>query len=347
MDNRLCKKYFAASNSAEGFVNYFPQIFNSDTCSRIFVIKGGPGTGKSRFMRDVANEAERKGLGVVYYYCSSDSDSLDGIIIEEMGVGILDGTAPHTFEPKTVGAFEQIINLGEFWNERELAERKSEISHIGLKKSAAYDRAYMLLRSYDALLRAEESLISPFVNYKKLGGAVKRLLHKLPASEKPVTDIALCRSIGMNGKTKFDTYEKNAKQVFTVSDYYHIGGIVLGEIVKTAKEMSMSLKISYDPIMREKIDAVELCDAGIVFVIGEGVERRINAKRFIEDENIREIKEKFKSFESQANNIEELILSEFEEIKAYHFALEAIYCEAMDFSLKEEYTDRFIKKLFK
>ena len=43
--------YFAASNTGAGFVNYFDRIFLQD--ERVYILKGGPGTGKSYFLRQV------------------------------------------------------------------------------------------------------------------------------------------------------------------------------------------------------------------------------------------------------------------------------------------------------
>ena len=43
---------FAASNSAHGFHSYYAEFFDDAEVDRVFVIKGGPGTGKSRFMRE-------------------------------------------------------------------------------------------------------------------------------------------------------------------------------------------------------------------------------------------------------------------------------------------------------
>ena len=41
------KKYFAAANTVDGFVSYYDEIFVK--CSRVYIIKGGSGTGKSYF----------------------------------------------------------------------------------------------------------------------------------------------------------------------------------------------------------------------------------------------------------------------------------------------------------
>ena len=54
MKNTLAKRYFAAANSAYGFHNSFCEIFSPDKLQRVYIIKGGPGTGKSYLMKNIA-----------------------------------------------------------------------------------------------------------------------------------------------------------------------------------------------------------------------------------------------------------------------------------------------------
>ena len=92
------RQCFAASNSAEGFRNYYGEIFTDDRIDRLYIVKGGPGTGKSHFMRAVARYARGRGYDAVEFYCSSDPTSLDGLLLTKEGsptIGFLDGTAPH------------------------------------------------------------------------------------------------------------------------------------------------------------------------------------------------------------------------------------------------------------
>ena len=91
------RKYFAASNSAEGFKSYYANVFDKNDFSKIYVIKGGPGTGKSSFMREIASRADEKGFSAILIYCSSDPASLDGVILPELKIAVLDGTPPHTY----------------------------------------------------------------------------------------------------------------------------------------------------------------------------------------------------------------------------------------------------------
>ena len=82
------EKYFIASNSSEGFCSYYGKTFDVDNFSGIYIIKGGPGTGKAYFMREAARAAEERGFEVRYIYCSSDAHSLDAIIVKDLKIAI-------------------------------------------------------------------------------------------------------------------------------------------------------------------------------------------------------------------------------------------------------------------
>ena len=93
VNSPTAQHYFSGGNTASGFVSYYDYIFRD--LDRLYIIKGAPGTGKSKLMRDIANEACNRNYTIEYYHCASDPDSLDGIIIRDISVGVLDGTAPH------------------------------------------------------------------------------------------------------------------------------------------------------------------------------------------------------------------------------------------------------------
>jgi hypothetical protein len=89
------RKVFPGGNTAYGFYSFYDNIIQEDA-ARIFVIKGGPGVGKSTFMRKIADEVLRRGLDVEYECCSSDNKSIDGIVIPVFGIAMIDGTAPQS-----------------------------------------------------------------------------------------------------------------------------------------------------------------------------------------------------------------------------------------------------------
>ena len=132
--------YYAGGNTARGFYSLYES--NIEGLDRIFILKGGPGTGKSSLIKKVAKVWNEKGYDIELLHCSSDTSSVDGLVIRKLGIGIVDGTAPHVIEPKAPGAVEEYINLGEAWNSALLAEQKTEIQTLAAKKKEAFQTAY-------------------------------------------------------------------------------------------------------------------------------------------------------------------------------------------------------------
>lgn len=85
-------KFFLGANTYRGFCSLFDQL-KCDDSWQTYVLKGGPGTGKSSGMKKIADTIGDK--NTEYIFCSSDTKSLDAVILHHKGVSIADGTAPH------------------------------------------------------------------------------------------------------------------------------------------------------------------------------------------------------------------------------------------------------------
>lgn len=132
--------YFAGGNTARGFHSLYE--YNLAGLKKLFILKGGPGTGKSTLMKNIGKHFDDQGYSLQYLHCSSDNDSIDGVIINELGVGIVDGTAPHVIEPRLPGAVGQYVNMGEAWNADQLAEQTDRIEVLTREIAAAFQSAY-------------------------------------------------------------------------------------------------------------------------------------------------------------------------------------------------------------
>ena len=49
--------FFAAANTGGGFVSFFDEVFNRDGINKIYILKGGPGCGKSTLMKNYGKSA--------------------------------------------------------------------------------------------------------------------------------------------------------------------------------------------------------------------------------------------------------------------------------------------------
>ena len=157
------KHVFPGSNTPLGFHSYYNNIISQENANKIFIIKGGPGTGKSSLMKKVAYHFSSRKIEVEYHHCSADPNSLDAIVIVPAQVAIIDGTFPHAIDPQTPGAIDEIINFAPFWNEKEIRSNKERIMQTNAKRKAFFAKSYYYLRAakevYDAYALSEQSAL--------------------------------------------------------------------------------------------------------------------------------------------------------------------------------------------
>ncbi len=344
-------RYFAASNSAEGFKNYYPAVFAR--ADRLFVIKGGPGTGKSGLMRRAAMTAKRKGYAEEQYFCSSDPESLDGVLIgtKDGYIGIIDGTPPHPWEPKHPGACEEILNLGQFWDSRLLQKQKNEILALSKKKSHAYNRAYDYLRSCGNLQKVTDALMRQAVDREKLRGAAERLVRLLSLQKGDLCELpALTAAVGMTGRVKLPSFEDNAETIYRIGDLYGVGAFFLSALREQLQDREEVLRLSFDPICPGHLDGIFLEQSKIAFLLSEKDEseegnRFVNPKRFIDGEKLRELRSELRYAKKLYDGCLDGALHALNECKLYHFLLEDIYKNAMDFGALTGFTDSLLADL--
>lgn len=170
---------FLGGNTCLGFFSYYDHILSQEQANRIYVIKGGPGTGKSTFMKKIAREMLNRGYTVEFMHCSSDSHSLDGIVIRDLKAAILDGTAPHVVDPKHPGAVDEILNFGAFWDEEGIRKHKKDIMRDGREISRLFSRAYHYLHAAYETYRESASVYARALNREKLNRLISDLEEEL------------------------------------------------------------------------------------------------------------------------------------------------------------------------
>lgn len=146
-------KCFAGANTQKGFVSGFDGVFEGRI--RTFYIKGAPGVGKSGLMKRVFQRQSERGHVVSAFYCSSDPDSLDGVVDETLNCALMDATAPHSYDPVLPGARDSLLSLGDFLDERALAEDAAAMQGLQAEIARQFGKAAHLLAAAGAARRAE------------------------------------------------------------------------------------------------------------------------------------------------------------------------------------------------
>lgn len=345
--------YFAASNSEGGFCSYYKECFDSARVGHVYAVKGGPGTGKSRFLRDVAVCAEGNGWKSEYIYCSSDPDSLDGVILSqgERCMALIDATAPHVYEPMHPGVREEIVNLGVFWDAKKLTVHTDAINALNAQKSEAYRRAYRYLCGMGKMIENRDALVKPFVRHNAIRAFAEKMMQGVESEKVHEVRHALMRSVGMRGEVGFDTYFATAEKLYLVQDCRGSAQYLMQELGRIAMEKRLKIRLSHDPVCPDRIDAIHLCSARItVAVCMEELcaydFKPIRMRRFLETAKMKNVRGEINFAERMSRAMLDGAVEALAAVREAHFRLEALYMQAMDFEAKENFTKSFCDSLF-
>ena len=355
MDFSEFNKYFLGANSASGFVSCFDLSYNVKNGDTAYIIKGGPGTGKSSLMKYIAAACVKAGKTVELFPCSSDPDSLDGIRILPERTVFLDGTAPHIVEPKHPGICEHIINTGEFWDKKKLASHREEILNIMAENKAYHARASRYIMAAGKLLSDNMSLQKRYVSTDKITAFARHLSAKyIPKkSGKGQTTVRFLSGITPKGVIFFSsTLLKEASRHIIISDKYgsvssQIMATVLNEAVSKGHDV-IEVKNPFFP--NEITDHVIIPSLNLAFCTENDYmhintdERRIHSRRF-EHKDFKKNREKLRF---NKNAAKEMLLAAGESLylaKRVHDDLEAYYIKAMDFDALAIFIEKLSKEI--
>lgn len=337
--------FFAGGNTASGFFSCFEDILPRPARRRMYYLKGGPGVGKSTMMRRVGEAAEKAGLIVEYFHCSSDPDSLDGVALPERGVAMMDGTAPHVYDPVVPGARDTLLSLGDFLDEAALRPNARDISRVQADISARFARCYRYLAAAEQVLKASNPGAASREKAFKLAlewaetlplrggcGGVRRLF---AAAYTPKGRVDVLKDIG-------------CEQRITVDCPFGLDATALMRLIaECAVSRGLHVIELLNPLSPAVIDHVVIPAHGIAFCTGrraasDAGERVDSARVFdLPDANAKE-----QSFDRNAYEL--LIQRATEQLtaaKGLHDELERFYVGNMDFLKWQAVLERILGEL--
>lgn len=350
--NIIKHHFFPGGNTPRGFYSFYENILLPNESGRLFCIKGGPGTGKSTLMKDIGIYFEDKGMDMDYLWCSSDPDSLDGIVIKQLNMAIVDGTAPHVVDPKNPGAIDEIVNLGECWDEELLIDRKNQIVDLNLKISNCYSKCYYHLNAASEKLKIIEDNIIITNEYEILKQMDQILLSvdsnkNYELKSKSYFGSAITYKGIIN---KLDEMRSNVKLTIVLNTPI---GLRIDHILENISDKLAtkggSIKKLYCPMNPKKLEHIIADDESLAIFTTNEYHNSYNAG---ENETIAlNIEYKFLDKSMYDKNIVEFekCISDAKEClaeaKMLHDLLEEYYIPAMNFDMVNEIKGKIISKI--
>lgn len=344
------EKYFLAANSCRGFVSEF--LSNCKNDYKTYIIKGGPGTGKSSFMKKVATQAEENNESVIYCPCSSDPDSLDGIILENSKIMIIDGTAPHTVDPLYPAVCQEILNFGEFW-ESDKIQNKAEIIKITDQNKALHQVASRYIKAAGEMLYDNFKTATACCNTKKCESFAQKLCKNLfvKTNRTPKETVRFLGGITPKGYVAFPQ-TINHNLIIISDEYFAVTSYILDIIRQIVLSNGYEIITLKNPFFPEMIDHIIIPEINIAvvsenqFIHFKTNQRRIHARRFYDNRLLHQSKNRIKFNKRIGNELLQSAYFTLSKAKTVHDELEKHYINAMNFEKLNKFTDMFCKKHF-
>ncbi len=350
--------FFLGANTAAGFYPLTKELLCNGDDLRLYLIKGGPGTGKSTLMKAVCKKAEEKEIPFERIYCSSDPDSLDGVYLPTLHAAVLDATPPHPFELKFPGVCGKIIDMGQCWNAGQLEKNAGEILRLTRANSEAHAACLRFLSAAGRLQRERMQLALPDTDLLRVIRHAKRICARLlpEREEKSVVTQRFLSACTPKGEVFFyETLCGLCEQIIAVED--DIGAVsaaFMQTVLYEAVDRGLSV-IACPCILRpdgtpEHILIPELklgfVTSNAYHIAPDSVEKTVSASRFADAQAAKAHKNRFSFYRRAQAELLDGAIEKLEQAKALHDRLEAHYIAAMDFGKAEKIKLDLLDELF-
>lgn len=356
MEKGKAFSYFLGANTPGGFYSLYDHFTEPDAGDFLWVIKGGPGCGKSGFMRRIGAAILDAGLDVEYILCSGDPDSLDGIYIPEKRIAYVDGTAPHVIEPPYCGAGGRYLDLSGFTDTAALRQKLPLLLEKNRRYKDQYRHAYTLLRALPSLSASEISGLLTAEDHaavlRRAEGAVNRTMRKRGGAPGKVKKRFL-GAFSRNGQLFCtDTVKALCSRVYLLDNTLGLADDYLREISESAVQRGYMQLCCPDPLSPERLQAVLLPELSLGYIAADAVpdteslvSRHIRLDRLPEEARLSACRGQIRALAKQRTQLLSQAQYSLTQAKALHDALEALYNPHVDFAGIRAEADKHIAEL--
>ncbi len=348
---------FLGANSAQGFYSLYDQLL-SGRFDDLLILKGGPGCGKSTFMRRVAEKLSAAGRVPVYVHCSGDPDSLDGVIFPALRTALVDGTSPHALEPTYAVACERYVDLTRFYDVERVKEKRAELMALTDDYRAHYRNAYHVLRAADEVEAERRTILhaQTHMDFARLDRRLRGVtMRELGTKQKHAGSVDYAFLGGMTHKgdiCRFDTVDALCPRVYELCDSAGLGGGALRTLCEAAVNRGERVLACRDPDRPAELQHLLLPERGLAFVTsneripyGGKAHRRIRLDAMADSGLTRAEKARLRFLRRISRELRAEAVEKLADAKRAHDVLEGVYHPFVDFDAVSDFADTEAKRL--
>lgn len=350
----IIKDYFPGGNTGEGFFSYYDYVVRNDA-NRIFLLKGGPGTGKSSLMKNIGKEFSSRDFDIEYHHCSSDNNGIDAVVIPKLKVALIDATAPHTIPAKNPGSVDEIINLGEFWDVKKMEENKEDVIFITSRVSRSFKRVYKYLKAAKMIIEDSIELNASFMDFGKINLETNEFISEIFMGNTYSDKLGYARHLFGSSYTPAgfvsytDSILSTATQIHSIKGDMGTGKTtLLKKIYESAIERGLDVEVLHTPLIPEKIETVFIKGINVGITIDEkffNKNKTLNLNKYRNEDLYNLYKEQIEEDKKISGNLIEKAVENIRRSKSLHDELEKYYVNNIDFEKVDNLTNEIIKRI--
>ena len=357
IDTQTPVRFFMGANTPNEFKAYLNDLYNCNDGWRAYLIKSGPGTGKATLMRRVLDRMTTLGQEAHALICSSDPNSLDGLLFPEIKTCILDATAPHIIEPRFWSSGERIVNLSACMDAKVLHPQLEAISKVTEECTQCHVRGRKFIAAASSFLAESARIVLEYTDQTKIHRSAARIAAREFGSCKTIPGKEYRRFLSAVTPQGLITFHETlltlCARVYSIEDEYGASSqILLEDLRRRALEAGYEVYTCVCPLStHEKIDHLMIPSIGVAFTTSNPwhkadfpVYRRIHAARFTDMERLRLRKQVLSFNRRAARELLSEAVSIAAEAKAVHDRIEEFHVPAMDWESADRLTNWVIKE---
>lgn len=341
-------QYFLGANSPTGFYSLYDQLLPPEQASAIYILKGGPGCGKSTLMRRVAALAQEAGEPVEYILCSGDPDSLDAILLPGKKAALVDGTAPHVVEPKYPGVVEQYINLGKCYDHNGMEGLRTAIISCMRGYKGHYQRAYRCLDAAAELMYDVRSTLDSDALEEKLSKRARGILDRelKPRKGAPAGTVKqrFLGAVTHRGQIcLWGTVECQCQRIYELSDRYGLAHRMLAHLLSGALKAGYDVVACPSPMAPDRLEHLLIPQLSLAFLSSSPAHphpgkayRRLLLDNAVSADLLRRSRPRLRFSQKITSALMDEAVDSLSQAKAMHDDLEALYHPYVNFELVGE-----------
>lgn len=351
-------EYFLGANAPRGFYSLYDQLIPPELTRAVYILKGGPGCGKSTLMKAVARQAQELGLPVECILCSGDPESLDAVVLPSLQAALVDGTAPHVVEPKCPGAVEHYVNLEACYDAAALAPLREEITRYTTAYQSCYPRAYRCLGAAAQLREDGRAMLTtPQLEAKlskRAAGILKREIHsRKKQTPGRVTQRFLSAVTHKGVITLYHTALAQCDRVYELADSYGLAHTMLTHLLAGITAAGYDAVVCPDPMAPERMEHLLVPALGLAFLsvpphssLSVRPYRRIRLDAMPDGDLLRQLRPRLRFSAKVGRSLVEEAVQSLGQAKQLHDTLEQVYNPHVDFAQVDEIAQKIISGLF-